>query len=468
MRARWAVVAGLALALVGGPAGAASGVKIEAVDASDPPRLSVTVSLSAAALSQRPSADDFAVLIDGVRPRLDVFALIGDPIEVVVAIDTSGSMRGSAMVQARQAAIAFVEEMPDSVQVAVVGFGTEPEVVAPFGTPVEEIVSRLGSLEASGNTALYDAVVVSAAQFANIDVRRVVLVLSDGGDTSSQASIDEATAVLAEGDIELRAVSLITSDTDTAALERLSTGAPVVTVHDASELIDTYRALASELTGRFRLSFTSSAVGPTQLQVFVNTAGGVVTDAVVVDLPAPGTADPAGPISPVEVSRVPVAVPDPVAYPVTSDPGLLGRDWGLPVGVALVFLGLGAAFWMAGRNGEEGEVALPLDGLGLEAADEARGLMARLRRKAGAIGDRVGGSRMRAGGLDQKLDRAGVALRPGEFVILAATLVIVAVTAGLVLAGTPGAVALGLAVPPLAAQIQDYATVVPASARCHW
>lgn len=449
---RWrvAAVAGILSVLAAGSASAAGGVRIDSVDTTGYPRVSVTISLSAQTLSQTPRAADFAVLVDGARPSIDVFATAGEPVEVVVAIDTSGSMQGNAIAQARAAAISFVEQMPDSVQLAVVGFATSPEVIAPFGTPVEEIVAALRGLEATGNTALYDAVVTASAQFTGSDARRVIVLLSDGGDTSSEATLDEAVSALepggdADDGIELRAVALITSDTDVGALGRLSTGWPVISVNDASDLTAAYLAVAQELTGQFRLSFSTSATGPKRVEVFVNTAEGVVSDARVVEFPpssvTAGTTPPSGPVGEAPVPDI--ALPTVIATP---QPGLLGGGWGLPAGVGLVFLGLGATFWMVGRNGEGREVVLPLHGLGFghDDLEAAGGTKSRFGSTLRILSDRVArGKMVREGGLDLKLDRAGLAIRPGEFVILAATAVIVAVTAGLVFAGIVGAVLLG-------------------------
>jgi tight adherence protein B len=453
---RWraAAASGVLVALLSAPVAASGGVQIESVDTSDYPRISVTVALSAESLSRTPRADDFAVLVDGRRSPLDVFARAGDPLEVVVAIDTSGSMRGAAMTQARAAAVSFVEELPATVPVAVVSFATTAEVAAPFGTPRDDIVGALQALEAQGHTALYDGVVLSAGLFGEAeDVRRVVVLLSDGGDTSSEATLDEAAAALETAGVVLRAVSLITPDTDVAALEALSTGGPVLAVSDASDLAAAYQALALELTGRFRLSFSTSASGPTRVQVFVNTPDGVVTDSRVVPFPqssveAGAAPDPEPAPPPGAAGEEPAPAPATAAErpAVVPAPGVLGGGWALPVGVALVFVGVGAVFWWVGRNEDERDVVLPLDGFDVGDDQRAAGgwLASRLGSRFRLLTDRLSQGRMvRSGGLDLRLDRAGLALRPGEFVILAATGVIVAATAGLVLAGAVGAVLFG-------------------------
>jgi tight adherence protein B len=60
------------------------------------------------------------------------------------------------------------------------------------------------------------------------------------------------------------------------------------------------------------------------------------------------------------------------------------------------------------------------------------------------MGERIAG-KTKAGAMDRALDRAGIALRPGEFVVVSATAVVVGTTAGLVVGGPAGAIVFGSA-----------------------
>jgi tight adherence protein B len=414
------------------PAAAGQGVVIESVDFESYPEVSVVVSLPASASPQDLTADDFVVLVDQGRPDLDVFALVRDPMEIVVVLDTSGSMAGDPLEKAREGARGFVEQLPETVRFGLVAFGSEPETLAPIGTSRTEIGELLSSLVAEGETALYDAIVTAAAAFdPESGARRVIVVLSDGADTVSDATLGEALDAIGELDIDVRAVALQTSETDHAALGQLASGS-VVTAEGTADLAAAYEEVAIELTGRFRLSFHTSARGSSEISVFIHTPIGVLSAFRTVTLPSSSL----GVVTTLPAPAVTIAPPPPT--PAVAAPGLLGGGWALPAGISFVFVGLLLVLWMnsLGRSSEIDQAIFQ------EQKKARKGVLARLGVGATAIGEKVA-SRPARRGLDRDLDRAGLELRPGEFIIVHATAVVVGVTTGLVLGGTIGAVIVG-------------------------
>jgi tight adherence protein B len=393
----------------------------------------VIVSLPANASPQELTADDFAVLIEDARLPLDVYALVRDPMEIVVALDTSGSMRGDPLVKAIDGARGFIAGLPDTVRFGLVAFGDTPTLVAPVGTGREEIDAQLDSLEATGETALYDAVVAAAAAFdPESDARKVIVVLSDGADTISEATLTDALKAVAGAGIDVRAVALQTSETDHSALGRLS-GGSVVTAESTADLAGAYQEVALELTGRFRLSFRTSASGSSEISVFVQTPVGVLSSSRTVVFPG-GSVGVA-----TTLPGPPVTIAPPPVTPAVATPGLLGADWVMPAGIGLVFLGLLLVLWMQSRGG----IRQIDEEIRKEKKRTRSGLLARLGVGASAVRDRMV-SQPEKRGLDRDLDRAGLELRPGEFIIIHATVVVVSATAGLVFKGVFGAIVLGI------------------------
>lgn len=425
MRRRVLLGVGLATVLAG-PAVAGGGVVIEQVDIESYPEVSVVISLPASASPQSLTADDFVVIVGGTRPDLDVFALVRGPMEVVLALDTSGSMAGDPLAKAREGARGFIDQLPETVKFGLVAFGDQPELVAPIGTDRAEIVDRLGTLVATGETALYDAVVTAVGAFdPETDARRVIVILSDGADTTSRATLAQALEAIGS-DIDVRAVALQSSETDHGALRQLASGS-LITVERTTDLAAAYEEVAVELTGRFRLSFYSSARGSSDLSVFVHTPIGVLSTTRTVLLPSSSL----DAVTTVPPPAVTIAPPPP--KPAVSIPGLTGSTWAMPAGVAFVFVGLLMALWMTSRGASEMDQAIAK-----EHKKARQGILSRLGVRASAITDRVSTDAQRRG-LDRDLDRAGLELRPGEFIIIHATSVVVGVLAGLVMAGLAGA-----------------------------
>lgn len=417
---------------------AAGGVEVVSVDVSSHPEVSVVVAVPASVVAAAPTAADFAVVVDGSRVSADVYALVRDPMEVVLVMDTSGSMAGAPIEQAKAAALRFAEQLPDTAHLAVVGFGDAATTLAPMGATREEVAAAISGLAARGETALYDGVVEATSLFTGSDARRILVLLSDGGDTVSSAELDDAVVAVSDAGAELRAVALETAESAPGALQVLSAG-KVTTASDAAALAAAYETVALELTGRYRLTFSTNASGVVAIDIFVNGPEGVLSVSQQVDITTGSSTAGVTPAEP-PAGFGPVAGPGPVAVIATAD--RLSEKWTLPAGIALVFVGALVTLWLTMRSGREDEpVFIPAEAL-VAIPEDRPGWLKRAGKRARHLGDSVA-RRSRAGAIDTALDRAGLAIRPGEFVVVAATGVVVGVTTGLVLAGLPGAVLFG-------------------------
>lgn len=129
--------------------------------------------------------------------------------DVTAVVDTSGSMCGKGLREAKAALLELAEAIikPDD-RVAVLGFNHTVTTVQPLAAAADvDLPAALGRLRAEGRTALYDAVLAGvAATKAGYDCKRhpkahaELVVLTDGDDTSSTASFkDMAEALAAPG-----------------------------------------------------------------------------------------------------------------------------------------------------------------------------------------------------------------------------------------------------------------------------
>jgi Ca-activated chloride channel homolog len=113
------------------------------------------------------------------------------PINLVMLLDTSGSMRGARMENMRSAAMTFVEQMGDDDFITIIAFADSPsEIVshARLGDSRNQVLSLIEGLEARGNTTLYDAVGEGGRAIGRTttsSASNVMVVLSDGADTAS-------------------------------------------------------------------------------------------------------------------------------------------------------------------------------------------------------------------------------------------------------------------------------------------
>ncbi len=126
---------------------------------------------------------------------LDDDVKVRAPISLAVVLDTSGSMSGDKIEDAKRAVLRLLADMRDDDQIAVVRYSTTSEVLQPLarvGSVRAELRSRIASLEASGGTNIPSGLDRGLNALSLADrgrVKRVVLV-SDGLD-GSRAQAEE-------------------------------------------------------------------------------------------------------------------------------------------------------------------------------------------------------------------------------------------------------------------------------------
>jgi Ca-activated chloride channel family protein len=144
------------------------------------------------------------------RPEVDM-RVPREQATVVVAIDTSISMQAtdvdpSRMEAATRAAEQFVDELPDEMNVGLVGFAGSAAVLTPPTTDHDAAREALGGLRLAERTAIGEAVFTSldalARHAAGADAEEVparIVLLSDGTNTAGRTPEDAAAAATAAG-----------------------------------------------------------------------------------------------------------------------------------------------------------------------------------------------------------------------------------------------------------------------------
>jgi tight adherence protein B len=143
------------------------------------------------------------------------------PTMAVLALDTSGSMKGEQMTAAKEAATGFLEALPPSVEAGLVSFNDQITVLSPPTTDRAALQEQISGLKPGRRTALYDGV-AAALDLVPPEARARLLVLSDGQDTVSDTALTDLTAKVAARGIAVDVVALNPSKKHAAALRTLS------------------------------------------------------------------------------------------------------------------------------------------------------------------------------------------------------------------------------------------------------
>src|SRR5664279_3207495 len=128
--------------------------------------------------------DDFVLTEDGSPEKIAIFERQSEmPLAILLAIDTSGSVQKDlAIEQASARRFAHVIMRPVD-QMSLFEFSSEVREVVPFTNQVKRIDRGLDSLKLGSATALYDAVYLSSQSLTARQGRKVLVLISDGGNT---------------------------------------------------------------------------------------------------------------------------------------------------------------------------------------------------------------------------------------------------------------------------------------------
>jgi Ca-activated chloride channel family protein len=209
--------------------------------------------------------EDFTVFDNDKLQELLVFQSETQPITVVVMLDTSGSMTGSIKLL-KAAAEQFVTRLLPEDKAAVGAFNDKIELSASFSNDRDSLITEIRDLDFGNGTRLYDALNESLNQVRGIDGRRVVLVFTDGDDTSSRVGrgtiMDRARAE----EVMIYAIGLQSEFFDGArvvrsrpdsGLRRLAeeTGGGYFELKQTADLGPTFTRVAQELHSQYVLGF---------------------------------------------------------------------------------------------------------------------------------------------------------------------------------------------------------------------
>jgi len=212
----------------------------------------------------------FELFVDDVRMPITVFQSEDAPVTAGIVVDNSASMAPKRE-EVIAAATAFAKASNPLDQMFVVHFNSRvwfglPENV-PFTSSVPQLQEAISRFELGGTTALYDAIVTGAKQLRmGAYGRNVLLVITDGGDNSSQASFgDVVKAVLNEG-AAIFAIGIFDPadrDADPKLLTQLAraTGGEAFFPTDVSEVTRICRQIAAEIRQAYTIGFTGEDDG---------------------------------------------------------------------------------------------------------------------------------------------------------------------------------------------------------------
>lgn len=281
--------------------------------------------------------------------------------DVVAVLDTSlrDGQNAKNLEDEKRALTKYVRSLPPSIRVAIVTVGKFPTVIRDLTNERDATIVAVADLTADGDAALLDGLGLAADQFETIaESKKQIVMFTDGNDQSSSSTIDLVRTRLLNNAIRVDAITFSTVNANTATIDLLtgSTGGQAVAATDLKGVVD----LAARTTEWAR---PSSVVIPT---------------------------------------------PQSPAKKLLSSPMIRYVLMGLVfIAVLMAMLNLTASgpekLNLTGQKADKKGVSTPIAGLA---------------ERMTQVADKAIAKQGRTKGINASLERAGINLRPGEFVVL--------------------------------------------------
>jgi Ca-activated chloride channel homolog len=152
--------------------------------------------------------DNFRIFEDNVEQKIAHFSMEDAPISIGLLYDTSGSMQNK-MRQASEAAAAFFKTANPEDEFFLVQFSDRPKLVIPFTPDSDNLYWRIVRTRPFGRTSLLDAIHLALLQMKNArNLRKAIVILSDGGDNHSRYTARAIKTAMLESDVQLYAMGI--------------------------------------------------------------------------------------------------------------------------------------------------------------------------------------------------------------------------------------------------------------------
>ncbi len=269
-------------------------VTITQVDNSNFPELTLYISVTDASGEPMPvDPNRIQVFEDGQLMQAEQISGSGEigPLTTLLVMDVSGSMYNAGkLTAAKAAAQAYIDQMRPGDQAGLLTFNTEVNYRQQLTTDREALGEAIQSLDARGDTAMFDALDEAARILQEVPGRKAVIALTDGLDNRSTNTADDVVQAIDAGGLSISTIGLgdpaklgINSGLDEEVLRTLAgrAGGVYGYANDPEALRGLYEKYGRALQSEYRISYTTQSTLRDGLNrnLTVTLAGGATTQA---------------------------------------------------------------------------------------------------------------------------------------------------------------------------------------------
>lgn len=216
--------------------------------------------------------ENFKIFEDGVEQQITHFSTDDAPVSIGLLFDTSGSMT-SKIQKSSQAAAKFFRTANSDDEFFLVEFNDRPKLSVPFTSDSDDVYRRISHARPYGRTSLLDAIHLALVEMKNAhNLRKAIVIVSDGGDNRSRFTAHEIKNAMLESDVQLYAMGIFDSgdlrkhpieeQNGPILLSELAeqTGGEMFTVNQLDDLESASEQISRELRNQYLLGYSPNDV----------------------------------------------------------------------------------------------------------------------------------------------------------------------------------------------------------------
>ena len=205
----------------------------------------------------RTTVDTYEVEYDNTQERLNSICFV---------IDTSGSMGGTPIEDAREALNRFLDEISGNVELALVKFESSAETLAELTMSIGTLKTEVSSLGAGGGTDITAGIKAGTAALGSASGARTMIMMTDG-----QSSVD-MNAVQEAADQGITIFTIGFGSVNDELLQSIAdmTGGQYLRADSSTELMNVYSSLQGIIGNTVTLTYTVENTEETERYFFLN------------------------------------------------------------------------------------------------------------------------------------------------------------------------------------------------------
>ena len=203
--------------------------------------------------------EQFRVFENAEPQTVQFFGAEETPLDVIVALDVSASMT-NVLPDLKVGVAEFLAALRPADQVTLLAFNDSVYTLAPRDLDPAKRSEILQDLRAWGNTALYDGIRDALKRLARGRGRRAIVLFTDGEDSASSSTLQQAIAAIGDSDVTLFVIQLGRGPKKTEFRKRLESlalpsGGRVLTIDDPDKLAAQFAEVVRELANQYLVGY---------------------------------------------------------------------------------------------------------------------------------------------------------------------------------------------------------------------